>query len=86
MQSSKVICERLPVFKSNSIGGSNQTKFIKDELFFDNIQSNKYRIDIYRVKFYSCVRQMKPPVSSFSNEHITYHFNIRNRLVLFFSM
>lgn len=58
MQSSKV--EPLDIPEAVKTGNvSRRHAFLKDELFFDKCNSSRYQIDIYRVRFYSCMRQSK---------------------------
>ncbi|CDW90895.1 UNKNOWN [Stylonychia lemnae] len=84
MQSSKSLSKRVPQLYGSGTA-SFKSKFLVDDLFFDKTQANRYRFDVYRVRFYSCTRLKEQPLSSYNEKPIDYHFKIRNNLVLFFS-
>ncbi|CDW85106.1 UNKNOWN [Stylonychia lemnae] len=85
MQSSKT---RSIIIPQIAMSGSSTCRyqFITDDLFFDKMNANRYNIDTYRVRFYTCLRQQKLSRSSLDDSPIVCHYNLRNRLVLLFSM
>ena len=56
MQSSKTLCTEIPRLYDDNHSLTRRKLFLKDDLFYDNVEGNRKMIDIYRVRFYSCMR------------------------------